>query len=186
VNKRTWLGVHIIKYPTDLFLYQMMMYERKPDFLLETGTYKGGGTLFFASMFDLIGHGHVISVDYRKLYQRTHPRVTYITGTSTSDTTLKQIRDMVGSGSVMAVLDSNHHRGFVKRELVAYGRLVTSGQYLVCEDGYLNGHPIKPDYGPGPYEAVEWYLRHNSNFVQDPLNEVYMVTMTPNGWLRKL
>lgn len=186
--ERHWLGQHIVKYPTDMLIYHMIMHDKRPDFLLETGTYLAGGTLFFASMFELIGHGHVITVDKRpelKKRQPAHPRVTYLCGGSTSDEVLGAMKDAVGDGSVMAVLDSTHKQWHCKRELMAYSKMVTPGQYLVLEDGYLNGHPVKPDYGPGPYEAAEWFMQQTSDFVQEPLQDVFLITMNPNGWLRK-
>src|SRR4030042_366214 len=74
---RKWLGTHIVKYPADLFLYQMIMSKNKPDVLIETGAYLGGGALFFVSMFDLIGKGQVISIDRREMKRPQHPRITY-------------------------------------------------------------------------------------------------------------
>lgn len=184
--ERNWLGVHIIKYPTDLFIYQMMLYDNKPDFLIETGTYRGGGTLFFASMFDLIGHGQVVTVDKRLIKGRPkHDRITYITGPSTDTNTLKTVKDKIGNGSCMVVLDSNHGCGFVKRELRYYSKFVTPGQYLIADACYLNGHPIKPDYGPGPYEAVQWFMNNTKDFIVDPIEERYMITKNPGGFLRR-
>lgn len=185
-NDRRWLGVHIVKYPTDLFIYQMLIYKNKPDFLIETGTCRGGGALFFASMFDLVGHGHVISIDYRDLKPPSHPRISYIIGKSTADETLKKIRDIVGSGTCMVVLDSDHKSNMVKRELLSYRQFVTPGFHIVAEDTYLNGNPVKPDWGPGPMEAVKWFLTKDRHFVVDPLHEIYMIGMNPGGWLRRI
>lgn len=187
-HRRTWMGVHIIKYPTDLFIYQMIIHDLKPDVIIETGSYKGGGALFFASMCELVGHGHVLSIDRRDLMQAKHPRLTQFIGRGTSDEMLARVREFVGEGSCMVVLDSNHETSFVKRELVAYGPIVTVGQYLVVEDTYLSGRPLlKAKYmGNGPYEAVQWFLKRTDKFEPIPWEESVLVSSNPGGYLRKV
>ena len=103
-NIPKWLGVDVVKYPGDLMLYQEVLFENKPDFLVETGTYMGGSALFFANMFDLIGKGEVISIDLSDRKPPQHPRITYITGRSTAVDTLEKVRTMVGDKSVMVCL----------------------------------------------------------------------------------
>lgn len=186
IYKRKWMGVKIIKYPTDLFIYQMMIHRLKPDVILETGTYLGGGTLFFANMCDLVKHGKIISVDKRDFKRPEHKRIKYILGRTTSSETIKEIKKRIKGKTVMAVLDSDHTRGHVKRELIAYGELVTKGQYLVAEDTYLN-HPIeKARFNPGPYEAVQWFIKRNRNYVIDHLEKQFLVSMCPSGFLRRV
>jgi cephalosporin hydroxylase len=74
-----WLGVPAQKCPLDLWMYQEILYETRPDVVIETGVYCGGSTLYLASMLDLLGAGHVVSVDitlgpvHQKV--RQHPRV---------------------------------------------------------------------------------------------------------------
>ena len=181
-----WMGVRIRKYPTDLFVYQMLIHDLKPDVLIETGTFLGGATLFFAHMMDLVGNGRVISVDYRKFNRPKHPRITYLTCKATDSKMLAQIKSMV-KGSCMVVLDSDHHRSFVKRELYYYSPFVTVGQFLVCEDTFLeNPIPWKKRNDPAdvPREAVKWFLKHNKKFVVEPVE--YMLGMNPGGWLKRI
>lgn len=187
--RRTWQGVHISAYPTDLFLYQMIVFENRPEVVVETGTYKGGKSLFFANMLDLVGGpGQVVTVDYRDKefrHRPAHPRITYITGKSTKDPVLERVSAIVRDRPSMVILDSTHKQWHVKNELWHYNKFVTPGQYLIVESCYLNGHPIKPDHGPGPYEAVQWFLRLNRNFERVPLEEQFMVTKNPGGFLRR-
>jgi len=185
--KRTWLGHHISKYPTDLFHYQMILHEKRPDVVVETGTYRGGMTAFVCSMMDLIGHGEIISIDYREFDGRPQsPRISYIVGRSTRDDVVDEVRRRVDGRSVMVLLDSTHHSWHVKKELWMYRHLVTPDQYMVVESTYLNGHPIKPDHGPGPMEAVQWFLAHDRRFVADPLEEDFLFSKSPGGWLRRV
>ena len=85
----------------------------------------------------------------------------------------------------MVVLDSDHSQENVLRELEVYAPLVTPGQYLVVEDTNVNGHPVLPEHGPGPYEAVQQFLAGTSDFEFDPQCERFLFTQNPGGWLRR-
>ena len=85
----------------------------------------------------------------------------------------------------MAVLDSDHSKDNVSRELKAYSPLVTPGNYLIVEDTNINGHPVYPAFGPGPTEAVDEFLRENSDFEIDRAMEKFLVTFNPSGFLKK-
>jgi cephalosporin hydroxylase len=58
-----WLGIPAQKLPMDLWIYQEIIYEIKPDVIIETGTECGGSALFLASICDLVQNGKVISID---------------------------------------------------------------------------------------------------------------------------
>src|SRR5271157_2300390 len=63
-NKTHWLGVPVLKLPSDLWMYHEVVWETRPDLIVETGTNRGGSALFFANLFDLMGTGgRVITVD---------------------------------------------------------------------------------------------------------------------------
>ncbi len=102
-----WLGVEVLKYPTDLLVYQEIIHEIRPDLIVETGTHQGGSALFFASILELIGRGQVISIDVaaRNNLPR-HPRITYLVGSSTSEGVLADVaRRAAGLETVLVTLD---------------------------------------------------------------------------------
>lgn len=177
----TWRGVRIIKFPTDLLLYQQAIWANKPDFIIETGTKFGGSALFFADMLELTGKGKVITVDINAVNTPPHPRVTYLKGPSTNADILKQVREFVKDGTVMVVLDSNHSRRHVKRELYYYGPMVTKNQYMVVEDCYTRG-----DKKYGPAEAIEWYLGRTRAFKREDVTAQFIIAITRDGWLRRV
>ncbi len=183
-----WLGVHTEKCPLDAWIYQEIIYETKPDVLVEAGTCKGGSAYYFASLFDLLKRGRVLAIDIEKFPGRPqHDRVTYLIGSSTSDAIIQTVKNSIHPGEkVMVVLDSDHRKDHVVEELTLYSPLVTVGNYLVCEDTNLNGHPVVPSFGPGPMEAVEEFLKTNSDFIQDRSREKFGVTLFPGGWLKKV
>ena len=184
----TWMGVPCLKNPMDAWIYQEILYNNRPDVLIECGTNRGGSAYFFAHLFDLLGHGRVISIDINQnLEKPQHPRVEYLVMSSTSPECVTAIRERTRpSDKIMAILDSDHSRNHVARELEIYAPMVTAGQYLVVEDTNLNGHPVGWSFGPGPMEAVREFLKQNQEFQVDrSFAERLKVTFFPNGWLRK-
>lgn len=183
-----WMGVPTLKCPLDLWIYQEILYECQPDVIIETGTYKGGTALYLASLCDVLGRGRIVTVDIGEDSRRPlHERITYIVGSSVEETTLQKVRSCIQSGErVMVILDSLHTQSHVRRELEAYSDLVTVDQYLVVEDTNVNGHPVCPNWGPGPWEAVEMFLAEHLNFVADRKREKFFMTFNPRGFLRKV
>jgi len=171
----------------DLWVYQELIYAVKPDLLIETGTYRGGSAYYFASLFDLLQQGEVVTIDIDELPDRpVHPRITYLTGSSTADDMVAHVRARsLGKHTVMVVLDADHTEAHVRRELDLYSPLVTPGSYLVVEDTCVNGHPVLPDFGPGPMEAVEHFLATSVDFEADKNMERHLVSFNPGGWLRR-
>jgi cephalosporin hydroxylase len=177
----SWRGVRVIKMPSDMILYAEVIQENKPDFIIDSGTKFGGSALYYQDMLDLVGNGgKVISIDKYPVEKVKDQRVTYIEAGSTSESTLKTVKEMVGDKKVMVVLDSDHRRQHVKRELHFYAPIVTPGQYMVVEDCYdRNGLPT------GPAEARDWFLRVNKDFKQTNLDSKYLIGYCRGGWLRK-
>lgn len=183
-----WMGVAALKCPFDLWVYQEILHETRPDIVLETGTARGGSALFLASMFDLLGSGEVVSIDIvRRPEWPVHPRITYLTGSSTSAPILEQVRRRVaGAARVMVILDSDHKKDHVLDELREYAPLVTKGSYLIVEDTNINGRPVFPGFGPGPGEAVDDFLKGHPAFVRDLSRERFFVTFNPGGYLQRV
>ena len=191
--RRTWqatsfMGVPVWKNPMDLWVYQELLFDLRPDLIIESGTSFGGSALFFASMCDLLGVGRVVSIDIERRpgdTPPTHPRITYLLGSSTSDEIVAQVRSMAKGATTLVVLDSDHSRDHVLRELELYGPLVTEGSYLIVEDTNVNGHPVTPSFGPGPMEAVEAFLPTTDEFEVDATREKFYFSFNPGGFLRR-
>jgi cephalosporin hydroxylase len=191
-QKRTWkptywLGRSVRKCPLDLWAYQEILTETTPDLIVETGTYVGGSAYYLATVCDLVGRGKIVTIDVDKLDGRPrHRRITYIHGSSVDDGVVERVRRRARRARrVMVVLDSDHSRDHVLRELELYAPLVTSGCYLVVEDTNVNGHPVSPGFGPGPMEAVTEFLRTTDDFEVDRGREKFMLTFNPSGYLRR-
>jgi cephalosporin hydroxylase len=62
-------------------------------------------------------------------------------------------------GPLFLILDADHSRDHVLAELRAWVPRLRAGDYLIVEDTVVNGHPVRADHGPGPWEAVADFLR---------------------------
>lgn len=182
-----WCGATILKYPTDLVMYQEIIYETKPDLIIECGTSEGGSTLFMAHLLDIIGNGKIVSIDIYDKNCPKHDRITYLIGKSTSKENIKFVENLLKDNKkVMVILDSDHDKKNVLKELEIYSRMVSKGCYLIVDDTNLNGHPINKNFGAGPYEAVEEFMKNNNDFIIDKSKERMLLTGNPNGFLRKV
>ncbi len=183
-----WLGVTTWKCPLDLWTYQETIYELRPDTIIECGTKYGGSALFLASMCDLINNGKVITIDIEaKEGTPKHKRITYLLGSSISEEIIEQVRKLIcNTEKVMVMLDSEHKKEHVLNELRIYSQFVPKGSYIIVEDTNINGHPVDRDFGPGPMEAVEDFLKENSNFIIDRSKEKFYMTFNPKGYLKRI
>jgi len=186
VSDTRWLGVRAVKCPLDLWVYQEIIHEVRPDAIVESGTARGGSALFLATICELVENGRVISIDIEEEPERPeHPRITYVHGSSTDPRIVERVRGQIAQGErVMVLLDSDHNMEHVLRELRIYGELVTRGSYLIVEDTNI-GHPVEAEEA-GPMEAVEEFLRENEDFAVDESREKFHLTFNPNGYLKKL
>ena len=187
-NNTRWMGVTTQKCPLDTWIFQELLFEVKPDVMVETGTYKGGSSFYYASLMDLMRHGRVLTVDIEDYPGKSpHERIAFLLGSSTSPEILRRLRAAIAPGEkVMVTLDSAHQAAHVAEELKLYSELVTPGSYLIVEDTHFNGHPILPKFGPGPWEAVEEFLAANKNFERDRSRERFLLTFNPGGWLTRV
>jgi cephalosporin hydroxylase len=194
-----WLGLPIIQMPADVVVMQELIWENRPQVIVETGIARGGSVILYASVLELIGEGTVVSVDidiraHNRRAVESHPlshRVQLIEGSSTDSTVVGEVAARVaGAERVMVVLDSNHTETHVLEELRGYGPMVTAGQYLVVADTvveYLPPQDRPRPWGPGnnPKTALDIYLAECDRFVvDDEVNGKLLMTSTPRGYLR--
>lgn len=174
----SWLGRPVIQYPQDLVAMQELIWQIKPDLIIETGIAHGGSLIFSASMlalldmYDAIEAGEQINpkVSKRKVLGldidiRPHNRVAIeahsmatriqmIQGSSIAPEVIAQVKAVAANYSrVLVCLDSNHTHEHVLAELEAYALLTSVGSYCVVFDTIIEDMPAEmfPDrpWGPG-------------------------------------
>lgn len=185
----TWLGHPIWQNVLDLWSLQEAISQIRPALLLETGTHRGGSALFYAHLFDLLGHGRVVTVDVERMHQLEHPRIEFLIGSSVSEAPLERMRAAVAAadGPVLVVLDSDHSQEHVAAELAAYHQFVTPGSLLLCQDGVIDELPRFREARPGPLPAIREFLFVHPEFkIDERYNRRFFVTHHPDGWLRRV
>lgn len=181
-----WLGRQVVKSPMDLWVYQEIIVETRPDLIIETGTSGSGSAFFFAHILDWLGHGKIITVDtvtYPELCT-PHPRIEYLVGDSTSQLISDNIRSKSVGQRVMLSLDALHTYEHVHTELELYGELTGLGCYIVVED---TGWGDVDDYQHGNWScrAAAEFTHTHPNFTADRSRERHLFTSNRGGWIRR-
>ena len=207
-DRLTWLGVGVEQDPFDAFVLQRLITQLRPDMIIETGTFNGGGALFLASILALVHPaGKVHTIDpWKRRFHKSYAKwdaparrlfdahVTYHPNSSVDAPVVEMIRTAAAAvkGPVLVVLDSNHAASFVTKELEAYAPMVTVGSYLVVEDmkldRMLHGIDAKEDGAKqwaGPTPAVQAFLKANRQFRADRGVESLWYTQHPAGFLKR-
>jgi cephalosporin hydroxylase len=173
-----FLGRPIIQYPQDMVAMQELIWQIKPDLIIETGIAHGGSLIMNASMLamldlcDAIESGKTIDpaqskrkvlgidIDIRahnRAAIEAHPmasRIQMIQGSSIAPEIIAQVKEIAhGYQRVLVSLDSNHTHDHVLAELEAYAPLTSVGSYCVVFDTIVEDMPADmfPDrpWGPG-------------------------------------
>ena len=197
----SWMGRPIIQYPQDMIAMQELIWEIKPDLVIETGIAHGGSLIYYASLLELIGAGEVIGVDidirpHNRKEIESHPmfrRIKMIQGSSIDAKVVDEIAKYAsGKKAIMVCLDSNHTHEHVLQELTMYSKLVTINSYIVVFDTIVEDLP--DNYLPGrawgksnnPMTAVNDFLKANPQFAVDrSIDSKLLVSVAPGGYLRR-
>lgn len=203
----SWLGRPIIQYPQDMIAMQEIIWQVKPDLIIETGIAHGGSLIFSASMLELLasctgveGEVLAIDIDIREHNQKAieeHPmykRITMIQGSSIDPEIVSQVVEKSkGKKRVLVCLDSNHTHAHVLEELKAYAPLTTVGSYCVVFDTVVEDMPkeLSEDrpWGPedNPKTAAHEYLKVHPEFEVDfSIQNKALVTVAPEGYLKRV
>jgi cephalosporin hydroxylase len=188
-------NVPIGKNPLDLWMMQQIIYETRPEFIVETGTFAGGSALYWAHTLNGMGleNSRVFTMDIGDFTKTAakHPLwkkyITFWKGSSTDPAIVAEIAQRVKGHKTLVTLDSDHSMEHVLNELHAYAPMVSRGSYLVVEDTHIDGVPTQPESGPGPMAAVLQFLKEGGSktFEQDLSREAFIMTFNPGGWLRR-
>jgi cephalosporin hydroxylase len=200
----SWMGRPIIKFPNDMVIQQELMWDLKPDLVIECGIAHGGSIIFTAAMMEMMGiAGEVVGIDidiraHNRVEIETHPmskRITMYEGSSTDPEIVAKVRRHTeGKTCVMVILDSLHSHEHVYNELRAYAEMTTIGSYCILPDTFIEFFPkgyysgSRPwDVGDNPYTAMKQYLAETDLFEIDrTLTAKAMITETIDGYLKRV
>lgn len=195
-----WLGRPIIQYPQDIIAIQELIWEIKPDLIIETGIAHGGSLVLSASILKLLGKGTVlgIDIDIRKNNKnaiKNHPlhrMIKMIEGSSIDEAVIKKVYKIAeDKKKIIVILDSNHTHEHVLKELMLYSPLVTKGGYLIVFDTIIDEmpdsfFPHRPwNSKNNPKTAVKEFLKKNKRFTIDKsIESKLLITAAPSGYLK--
>ena len=199
----SWMGRPIIQYPQDMIAMQELIWEVKPDLIIETGIAHGGSLIYYASLLELIGKGEVLGIDidireHNRIEIEKHPmypRIKMIQGSSVDGQIVEQVKQYAeNKKSILVSLDSNHTHEHVLNELKLYSSFVTVGSYLVVFDTIVEDLPeqyfsLKRPWGTGnnPKTAVAEFLKSDDRFVWDKgIDNKLLVSVAPGGYLKRI
>lgn len=204
----TWCDIPIIQFPQDIIAIQEIIWEKKPDLIIETGIAHGGSLIFSASMLGLLDLNsnkkikrRVIGIDvdfrshnFKRFKKNKLSKYCKIfNGSSIDDKVFKNVKKYSDKfKNILVILDSNHTEEHVLRELNLYSNLVSKNNYcIVCDTGLeIWGSKKKDkDYSNinNPYKAVSKFLKNNKNFFIDTLiSNKLKITSNYNGYLKKI
>ena len=174
----SWLGRPVIQYPQELVQMQNLIWQIRPDLIIETGIAHGGSLIMSASMLALLdlcdgiessttidpnkSKRKVLGIDldirsHNRAAIEAHPmasRIQMIQGSSIDPGVIAKVHAIAADYSrVLVCLDSNHTHDHVLAELNAYALLTSLGSYCVVFDTIIEDLPAQtfPDrpWGPG-------------------------------------
>lgn len=203
----TWMGRPIIQLPEDMVRIQEVIFQVRPDVIVETGIAHGGSLIYYASLCKAMDHGRVVGIDVEI---RPHNRraieshflsdyVSLVEGSSTAPDVVAAVKDVIRPGErVLVLLDSDHSKAHVLNELKAYAPMVSVGSYVVAADGVMADVAGRPGSRPGwewdnPAEAAREFAQLDPRFqLEEPpllFNEgavTQRVTYWPSAYLRRV
>lgn len=203
----TWMGRPIIQLPEDMVRLQEVIFNLRPDVIIETGIAHGGSLIFYASLCKVMEQGRVIGVDieirsHNRQALEAHPLLPFITlieGSSIEPAIVSQVNALVRpTEKVLVLLDSCHTKAHVLAELNAYAPLVSPGSYIVAMDGIMEQVVDAPRAQPAwewdnPRQAALEFVAANPNFsIEEPaflFNESSLdkwTTYWPGGFIKRL
>ena len=200
----SWMGRPIIQYPQDMVAMQELIWDVKPDLIIETGIAHGGSLIMYASFMEMMGieNGHILGIDidireHNKNEIENHTmykRITMFEGSAISEEMEAKVKDFAKDyKNIMVVLDSNHTHEHVLKELELYSSLVAVNSYCVVFDtvvedlpkGHFTDRPW--DVGDNPKTAVWEFLKNNDSFViNEEIQNKLLITVAPDGYLKRV
>jgi cephalosporin hydroxylase len=188
MQKSKYHGIQTWKNPVDFWIYQEIVFDIKPDFIIEIGLHRGGSTLALAHMLDRNDNGEIIGIDLSlsliDQQVRNHDRISLIEGNPLE--LFEKVKQLISPDSTVLIIeDSSHEYENTLAVLNMYGALVSENSFFIVEDGICyHGLDVGPK--PGPYEAVHDFIKDNDNFAIDRSKEDFLLTWNPCGFLKRI
>ncbi len=165
-HKVTYRGVKTIKCPFDFVIYQMIVFEVKPDLIIEIGANHGGSALYLADLLNILNKGEVHTIDIANRIDPlalAHPRIKYFgNGYDGYDIDLAKKFE-----TILVIEDASHMYKDTLNALEKFGSLVSKNSYFIVEDGIVDALGMSDQFEGGPLRAIREFMNVNSDYVID-------------------
>ncbi len=203
----SWMGFPMLQLPEDVLRVQEVISSIKPDIIIECGVCNGGSIALYASLLRIFNKRKVIGIDIkikpevRKKLEDTPflELISLIEGDSNSENVINQVKSMIKpEDTVLVILDSNHTKEHVLKELNNYSKFVTKDSYIVATDGVMIDLYDVPDgfecwKNNNPQEAIKEFIKGTKDFAIETPDWLYNsgilnknITYWPNAWLKRI
>ena len=206
IHQTKWFGEPILNPAQDMFARQEIIFQTKPDYIIELGVAWGGSLLFYSTLMEILGGKKIIGIDIfmprdlvkrLKFNKKLAKRIELINGPSTSKETVEKVKKIIGNNKkLLVILDSNHTHDHVLDELRTYSKLIAKGFYIICDDTFVEDIGTRPSkinenrpWGPGnnPETARRKFLKENKGFkVDEVIQNKLLISCNPNGYLKRI
>ena len=201
IHQTNWLGEPILQVPQDMFIIQEIIYNTRPDYIIEVGVAWAGSLLFYSTLMEVLGGKKIIGIDTyipHDLKERINSkgkiaeRVHWINGSSIDPDTIDEVKSIIGKNrNTLICLDSNHTRDHVLQELRLFSQFVGKDYYLICGDTIIEDMPESKHrprpWGPGnnPKTALTQFLQENERFeIDQKIENKLLISCNPSGYLK--
>jgi cephalosporin hydroxylase len=190
-------NVPLKKNPLDLWMTQQIVFEVRPDLIVDTDAGNGGFPLYLAQALDgmSLTRSKVIAVDPRNAlapeaaaHFLARKYLEFPRGEATDPALFAEIAGRAKGRTTLVIIDAETSAERVRERLKLYAPLVSSGSYLIVQGTYRDAVPLQPGPAPGPYRAVRQFLDEDGgqqSFETDTSREELIFTFNPGGWLRR-
>lgn len=187
-HKVTYRGIPAIKCPFDYVIYQMIIFDVKPDLIIEIGTNAGGSALYLADILNINGKGIVHTIDLpenqeEKLVHQ-HPRIKLFKEGFLEYNT----NDLYLYDTILVIEDGSHFYEDSLAALLKFSPFVTKNSYYIVEDGIISELGLEKEYRGGPQKAIYEFLACNKEFeIDNKWCDFFgkRATFNQNGYLKR-
>jgi len=183
-------GCMMTKLPCDMFIYPDIIYQFKPEIIVEIGTQRGTSAIYFADLLKDNG-GKILTIDInfpnnKTLNEFKDKNITFIRGDINDSETIKQIIEFCKEKKCLVIDDGSHNQNDVYSAFKSLNHLIPNYGFYIIEDGMTNSivKPWNKDLQPNV--GINKILKDYSNFKLYRDYDIFIFSTVFKGILQKI
>jgi cephalosporin hydroxylase len=186
-----WKDIEMTKFPNDIYIYQQIIWQAKPDVIVEVGTQRGTSAQFFNELIKAAGKPNsiVITIDIYPVPEIQKSvldslGVIMITGDIKKLSTQQKVVPYIKDKNFLLVDDGSHRYEDVMASLQFFQKYQAPGNYMIVEDGITDVMLSRKNRNA--LEAVDNFLTENTDYVRVLDFDHWLMSTTFGGIIRRL